>query len=248
MHYVSVAVAFVMLSIPTVGFGLGSGVPTSPSDPGPRLRASVESFDFGYAPQLAHLSHAFWIKNIGTEVATIQRIKPNCGCTRAPLTDSIIVPGDSTSIEVILGTGKMIGEVEKYARLYTDAIGRVPALIIKSHVLADGTQPPNLVAEPEGVFVDSTARPEADGERWEIPVALKNNGTENMRITAIDVPSRYVFLSESEFTLAPGQSRTIMFRVDPAILTLEHGRSVTFAAHGKDEMRLTVPVGERPAH
>ncbi|HEX9751214.1 MAG TPA: hypothetical protein VGB22_08030 [candidate division Zixibacteria bacterium] len=43
---------------------------------GPVLELRESSFDFGYTPQGAQISHAFWMMNTGTDTLLLRDIKP----------------------------------------------------------------------------------------------------------------------------------------------------------------------------
>ena len=70
----------------------------------PQIQIPETTFNFGKAPQRAVVSHVFWIKSVGTDTLVIKKVIPGCGCTKAPLKDSVLAPGDSTSLEIILAT------------------------------------------------------------------------------------------------------------------------------------------------
>ncbi len=43
---------------------------------GPKLTISENSFDFGYAPQYAKISHVFWLHSTGSEPLRIVKVVP----------------------------------------------------------------------------------------------------------------------------------------------------------------------------
>ena len=86
----------------------------------PGIELSESSFNFGKAPQKAEVSHTFWIKSTGTDTLVIEKVIPGCGCTKAPLKDSVLAPGDSTSLEIIFETKSFRGFVAKKPYLETN--------------------------------------------------------------------------------------------------------------------------------
>ncbi len=86
----------------------------------PGIELSESSFNFGKAPQRAAVSHTFWLKSTGTDTLVITKIVPGCGCTKAPLMDSVLAPGDSTSLEIIFETKSFRGYVTKKPYLETN--------------------------------------------------------------------------------------------------------------------------------
>ena len=162
------------------------------------------------------------------------------------MADSTIAPGDSTWIEIVLGTGRMLGAIEKYAKISSDAIGRIPALIIKANIRKEKEDPPPLSADPPGVFLDSINQPEIINGFWEIPVTLKNNSKDAVTVTVVDSPLAFVQLREQTIALRPNGEQSIIFRIDPALIDEPYGKSVTFEMDNTAHTRLTVPVGRRP--
>ncbi len=42
----------------------------------PKMSISEDSFDFGYIPQTAKVSHTFWIYSVGDDSLKILKVKP----------------------------------------------------------------------------------------------------------------------------------------------------------------------------
>jgi hypothetical protein len=209
---------------------------------GPRIRTEGETFDFGLVPQQAFVTHTYWLKNPGTETTTIQRLTPNCGCTLAPLTDSVIASGDSVPVEITFGSRGMIGLVEKHVRILSNASGRVPALTFRATVVTDSSTAPPLRIAPWVVRVDPTTQP-ARGD-WSVPVILKNDGKTTIEVRAIDFPPRDFSLSETQVSLKPGEAHPITITLPP-LPEGSLGRSVTFESSDPPGVRLTVPILRR---
>ena len=82
-----------------------------------RAKAGIEipnhEFFFGKTLQQVGLTHSFWIKSVGDDTLRIIKIVPGCGCTKAPVTDTLIAPGDSTRMDITFSTGSYRGYVSK---------------------------------------------------------------------------------------------------------------------------------------
>jgi len=209
---------------------------------GPRIRVEGEIFDFGFVPQQAYVSHTFWLKNPGTETVMIQRLAPNCGCTTAPLTDSVIPIGDSVPVQITFGSRGMIGHVEKHTRIFSNAAGRVPALSFRADVATDTSADLLLRVRPWATRVDPADQP-SSGD-WSVPVALENSGKTAVEVRAIDLPPRDFSLSETRITLRPGEVHPITITLSP-LPEGSLGKSVTFELSSPAGVRLTVPVMRR---
>ncbi|MEW6051428.1 MAG: DUF1573 domain-containing protein [Candidatus Zixiibacteriota bacterium] len=80
---------------------------------GPKAKFTDDSFDFGMTAQGTILTHAFWIKSVGDQTVRIVEVEPGCGCTKAPLLDSVLAPGDSTRLDITLSTKGFVGRIAK---------------------------------------------------------------------------------------------------------------------------------------
>jgi len=70
-RWISISLALaVVIAIGAVLF-----LPHSKAGP-PKISFSETSWDFGRTPQQSHVSHTFWIKNIGGDTLRIINVKP----------------------------------------------------------------------------------------------------------------------------------------------------------------------------
>ncbi|MCE2502856.1 MAG: DUF1573 domain-containing protein [Chlorobi bacterium] len=60
------------------------------------------------------------IKNVGTGQLQIERVKPSCGCTAAPLDDYLLDPGESTTMHVSLNAKNRKGPLRKSITIFSD--------------------------------------------------------------------------------------------------------------------------------
>lgn len=88
---------------------------------GPAVDISPDSFNFGKTIQRSKVSHTFWIKSTGDQDLIITKIEPGCGCTQAPIGDTVVAPGDSTALEIILSTKSYRGFLSKRPYILTNA-------------------------------------------------------------------------------------------------------------------------------
>ena len=87
---------------------------------GPSIEILEDSFNFGRAAQHAVLSHRFRIANTGDETLIITKVDPGCGCTKTPLADSSLAPGEETILELFFSTKSFRGIVSKKAIIQTN--------------------------------------------------------------------------------------------------------------------------------
>lgn len=218
--------AIAISALPGIAFGQGSST-------GPRIKCATEIFEFGYMPQNATVSHTFWLRNTGTERVKISQIKPNCGCTRIPPTDSTIAAGDSLPIEVLFGSRTMTGKVEKFTRIMSNAEGRVPALTFRAHVLKTDEKPESFAVSPAEVTMGGTT---------ESKVAVKNTSKTPLKISVVDLPSSLIRLDTKEMSLEPDESKEISLALLAQSTPQDYTKSITLEADNPERTRITVPL------
>ena len=76
---------------------------------GPRILVAEPIHDFGEVWVTPALSHAFEVRNVGTDVLKILEVKPGCGCTKGGNFDREIAPGQVGRIPLTLKTRNMQG-------------------------------------------------------------------------------------------------------------------------------------------
>jgi hypothetical protein len=133
-------------------------------------------------PQHTRVTRTFTISNDGTELLRLLKVRPDCGCTVAELADSVIAPGDSTTLRVAYRSGQDEGEQRKVVVMETNdpAEPRLDLLLlayvtldveVSERILAFGPvhrgQTPvlttTLKADPGVSF---TVRPPVDGREY----------------------------------------------------------------------------------
>lgn len=87
---------------------------------GPVIRVDARTFDFGQVQQSNHYSHKFTISNGGTAPLAITKIDVSCGCTAAIASDSLLAPGQSTTLEITFSSKDFEGEQSKGVTVFTN--------------------------------------------------------------------------------------------------------------------------------
>ncbi len=70
----------------------------------PEMSFDSEVFDFGKSTHGDVLTHTFNLTNTGTDTLIISNIETECGCTTVKLDKTILLPGESTTINILLDT------------------------------------------------------------------------------------------------------------------------------------------------
>lgn len=66
------------------------------------------------------VSYRVPIRNVGTEALIISSVRPQCGCTTAPLERDTILPGEETAMNITLTLPAGSGVVDKYVTLFAN--------------------------------------------------------------------------------------------------------------------------------
>ncbi len=105
---------------------------------GPVLAAQDESrytWDFGKVKKDETLKHAFSLTNDCSETLNVKNVQTSCGCTTAEIKKKVLLPGESTELEVKVEVKGYAGEVKQYVFVYTDNLDNpVLRFIIKAEV------------------------------------------------------------------------------------------------------------------
>ena len=151
----------------------------------PKLELNSKTYDFGFVPQHANVSHTFVLKSVGDDTLKILQVIPGCGCTKAPLEKTEIAPGDSTTLEIIFSTGRFNGRVKKHPRIVTNEKQDRVNLEFASTVMArpDSTYP--IIVEPYKLDF-SRLDPAADPE---MTFTLHNVYSEPLEVDIVDYPA-----------------------------------------------------------
>jgi len=112
----------------------GTSVAQRKTKAGPVMEIEPKDHDFGGVQQDQKLVHEFTVRNVGTEDLEIRRISTSCGCTAAILADSIVKPGESTTLEVVLETRKYKGVIDKSVSVASNDRERVRTIRVRAFV------------------------------------------------------------------------------------------------------------------
>lgn len=77
--------------------------------PPPRVESREMEYDFGVVEPGTELTHRFVLRNIGGRPLRLSNITSTCSCTSAKASDSVIGPGKSTELDVVLRVGGRSG-------------------------------------------------------------------------------------------------------------------------------------------
>lgn len=204
---------------------------------GPAVEIAPRTFDFGKTLQHATVSHIFWIKSTGDAKLRIIEVNPGCGCTRAPLRDSTLAPGDSTSLEIIFSTRSFAGDITKRPYLRTNASSEKVYMTIKSQVVIDPDELAPLRFTP--YQVDVSQRP--GRERRHALFLIENVSDQTLRLRLVDSPAGHLEITLPD-KLEGGETAEGLVVVRPEATGAAFEKSFTLEVSGLQRTRFSVPV------
>jgi len=94
------------------------------------------SWDFGQRQEGEILKHTFTLKNRSKQTLTILEINTSCGCTISEVKDKVLMPRESTTIEVQFNSKGYSGGVQQFIYVHTDNVDNpILRFTIKAEVI-----------------------------------------------------------------------------------------------------------------
>ena len=203
----------------------------------PKISIPETSFNFGKAPQRAAVSHTFWIKSVGTDTLIIEKVIPGCGCTKAPLKDSVLAPGDSTSLEIIFATKSFRGFVAKKPYLETNISDEKIYLRIDAELFPKPESIGPVGFEPFKLDVSQfTEKP-----RRKAKFHLVNKSDQDYKITMIDIANK-AFDVKLPKKIKAGETIEGMITVHKDKVDSEFESSFTIEIDDDFRTRISLPI------
>lgn len=114
---------------------LSTGIAAAQDDAAASLTVSEESHDFGKIQEDGgKVSHAFVIKNEGTQPLVITRVIASCGCTSPSWTTEPIAPGKTGEVLVTYDPQGRPGPFAKTVSIYSNGKRGSQVLTIRGEV------------------------------------------------------------------------------------------------------------------
>jgi hypothetical protein len=204
---------------------------------GPAVKVLNPTFNFGKTLQHVTVSHDFWIKSIGDRPLVITRVVPGCGCTQAPLRDSVLAPGDSTVLTVIFSTRSYAGNITKRPYLITNVSDERVSLTIQAEVIIDPEMSAPLRITP---FEIDVARPGSQEHRHAV-FLIENQSDHDYEVTLVDQTDDF-FEVKLPQEIRAGETAEGMVLVHRDLVKEEFEGSLTFEINDANQTRYSLPV------
>ncbi len=212
-------------------------VPAATTTAGPAVEIPNPEFNFGRVCQKSKISHIFWIKSTGDDSLRITKIVPGCGCTQAPITDSVIAPGDSTAWEIFFTSRSYRGKVTKRPYFETNAGDRKYYVRITAELIPEPDTVMPLSLNPYNLDVSQfTSKP-----RRRAKFLIENKSSRDYELTLIDWSRKY-FDVELPKKIKAGETAEGIVTVHKDMVDSEFEQSLTFEISDENHTRYTLPV------
>lgn len=200
-----------------------------------RLEISQKSWDFGFIPRGAKVTHNFLLKNVGNDTLRITNVRKSCGCTAAPLRKTVLSPGDTTQLEVTFSSGSYQGPVSK--AVYVESNDPIEPFIDVTF-LANVSVPSTLLAfDPFFIKFDTIRQLPVRAS-----VKVTNIDSQAVSFSIAEQPMDYVDLKARKKKLAPGKEVEIEVILDKAPPAGEFGTSFTVVCDDQKKSRFSIPI------
>lgn len=204
---------------------------------GPEMTISESTFNFGYCPQLAEVSHKFTLISTGDEALHIMKVIPGCSCTKMPLEKERIEIGDSTRVEIIFSTKNYRNRVTKTPAIQTNQGPPDQKLQILATIVANPDSTTPLVIQP--FILDLSQKTERVIDRMEF--GIRNVSDEDVRIEFISGAEDY-FSIELPKSIKPGEMAKGRIQLLKTALDKPFSKSFTIQCNDDNGTRYTIPV------
>lgn len=228
IHKAAITAAGILMCVLIVG---------ASAQAGPAIEIGEDAFNFGRISQHAVVSHRFTISSVGDDTLRITKIVTGCFCTKAPLEDSVLAPGEQTTLELFFSTKSYRGYVNKTTYLETN-IGQAKEYIkISSELLPQPDTIMPIHLSPARLDV-SQFKPKP---RTKARFYIHNKDSVDYRITLIDHADHVFDVKLPEIVKAHDSAWGGIIVHDDAIKT-EFEHSLTFEINDANRTRYTLPV------
>ena len=208
---------------------------------GPAVEIPNHEFNFGKTVQHVGLTHTFWVKSVGDDTLRITKIVPGCGCTKAPIGDSVLAPGDSTRLDITLATGSYRGFISKKPYLLTNAGEEKVYVKIHAQVFPNPADISPIKIYPVAVDISQV---EENVERTEGRFHIQNLQDRDFEIGLEDIANKSFDVKLPKKVKA-GETIDGIITVHEDALDRPFFESITFRIDDDEMSTFSIAVGRR---
>ncbi len=205
-----------------------------------KVQVDEVSFDFGHMPNDASVSHSYWLHSRGEDSLKILRVKPACGCTKAPLKKEVVAVGDSAEVELVFRANPgQRGNVTKTATVTCNDnnMGNFQlkfSATIYPKEYPDSLAPLNLSAG--SVKWDQSSKGNTQS------IVMKNVSKMPLKLSVVARPNGFVDLEMDDKEIPSSGTKELKFTVSKNFAGQDFTKSFTFACNDVAKTRYSIPV------
>ena len=218
---------------------LGGCTARTPEGP-PSPSFDTTDFNFGRIPENTVVTHIYRLTNQGGDSLFVSSLRPHCGCTKAPLEDSLAMAGEEIEIELRFRSKGFRGSARKSASVSLDLGKSTKHDMLYFDAFVDTATIPftngDLGVNPYVLVLDSETEVET--------LTVENRIAAEKTVKVVDHQPDRIELSWTEKELGPRESAHLVVRrkIHPRRLVA----SITLEIEGKGNSRITVPIANKP--
>ncbi len=202
-----------------------------------KLQFSEPGFNFGKAAQHALLNHTFWIRSVGSDTLRINKVVPGWSCTQAPLSDSVVAPGDSVALEIQFSTRSYRGYVAKRPYVETNSSVDKQYIRIDCELIPDDEVMSPIKIDPVRVDVSQfTKLP-----RRKAKFLLTNTSDKDYDIQVVDDKNKDFDITLPK-KIKAGETVDGFIEVHEDAIEKDFEESATFQINDDGMTRFSIPV------
>ena len=201
----------------------------------PELKASLDSIDFGHIGVDYNLYQTVEIHNTGSSELLITDIYPSCDCSRTSVADTIVQPGQSTTVRLKFNTKNWYGVTDQYFTIESnDPV--LPMVQIPYHSVV-GQWIKGIYPKPKGLFF---LPGKSQGQ-----LEITNSKHDLLELELIDQADPYFRIAVTQNSAKKGDKLVIKVIADESLSKGTHESSFRLrvkAAEREEPVILSIPI------
>lgn len=117
----------------------------------PEIRVNIGSIKFGHIGVDYNLYQTIEVHNTGSSDLVITNVSPSCDCSRTWLTDSVVAPGQFTTVRLKYNTKNWYGDTEQHISIESND-PKMPSVQIPYHSYV-GQYIRGIIPKPKALFL-----------------------------------------------------------------------------------------------
>lgn len=205
-----------------------------------KVQVGEVSFDFGHMPNDASVSHSYWLHSRGEDSLKILRVKPACGCTKAPLRKEVVAVGDSGEVELVFRANPgQRGNVTKTATVTCNDNNMGNFQLKFSASIYPNEHPDSLA--PLTLSAGSVKWDQASKGSSQ-SIVMKNVSRLPVKLSVVASPKGFVDLDMDAREIPPGGTKELRFSISKNFTGQDFTKSFTFECSDAAKTRYSIPV------